>query len=435
MKESKHKNIELRSDEVKDILTRPPHSLVRYGTTVIFVVLGLIFVGCFIFRYPDIVKGSVSVTTQNPPSWLLAKSTGRLKDLYISDKQFVKQGDLIAVIDNPASTEDVKAVKRYLQTEAIVSDSVVLLSQNLLNHTYELGELQASFSDFIKAAVNYENFVSLNLTKQDEVSIRQQIQGRTVYTSNLNTQLDLKRKELALAKSTYDRDKQLYEKGVLSKSEVEESEKTYLGLRLVLQQLEATILSEKIENNKLSNSASKLTVEYLQDKNSKHSELVSAYRELVSEIETWEQKYMLIAPQSGVVTFNSYWTKNQIVSTGDKVFVVVPANQGDLIGKVEIPESGAGKIKIGQLANLKISGYPYLEYGVLQGTVKSISLVANQNKYAVEIALCSGMKSTTGAVFNFTGELNGTAEIVTEDRSLANRILSPLKYLLTNNFK
>lgn len=435
MKESKHKNIELRSDEVKDILTRPPHSLVRYGTTVIFVVLGLIFVGWFIFRYPDIVTGSVSVTTQNPPSWLLAKSTGRLKDLYISDKQFVKQGDLIAVIDNPASTEDVKAVKRYLQTETIVSDSVVLLSQNLLNHTYELGELQASFSDFIKAAVNYENFVSLNLTKQDEVSIRQQIQGRTVYTSNLNTQLDLKRKELALAKSTYDRDKQLYEKGVLSKSEVEESEKTYLGLRLVLQQLEATILSEKIENNKLSSSASKLTVEYLQDKNSKHSELVSAYRELVSEIETWEQKYMLITPQSGVVTFNSYWTKNQIVSTGDKVFVVVPANQGDLIGKVEIPESGAGKIKIGQLANLKISGYPYLEYGVLQGTVKSISLVANQNKYAVEIALCSGMKSTTGAVFNFTGELNGTAEIVTEDRSLANRILSPLKYLLTNNFK
>ena len=435
MKESKHKNIELRSDEVKDILTRPPHSLVRYGTTVIFVVLGLIFVGWFIFRYPDIVTGSVSVTTQNPPSWLLAKSTGRLKDLYISDKQFVKQGDLIAVIDNPASTEDVKAVKRYLQTETIVSDSVVLLSQNLLNHTYELGELQASFSDFIKAAVNYENFVSLNLTKQDEVSIRQQIQGRTVYTSNLNTQLDLKRKELALAKSTYDRDKQLYEKGVLSKSEVEESEKTYLGLRLVLQQLEGTILSEKIENNKLSSSASKLTVEYLQDKNSKHSELVSAYRELVSEIETWEQKYMLITPQSGVVTFNSYWTKNQIVSTGDKVFVVVPANQGDLIGKVEIPESGAGKIKIGQLANLKISGYPYLEYGVLQGTVKSISLVANQNKYAVEIALCSGMKSTTGAVFNFTGELNGTAEIVTEDRSLANRILSPLKYLLTNNFK
>lgn len=435
MEEYKHKDLELRSDEVKDILSRPPHSLVRYGTTIIFVVLCLLFVGCFIFHYPDIVSGNVSVTTQNPPSWLLAKSTGRLKDLYIKDKQFVKQGDLIAVIDNPAKTEDVNSVKKHLLSETIVSDTVVSLSPELLTKTYELGELQSSFSAFVKAAVNYENFVSLNLTKQDELSIHQQIKGRTVYTTNLNTQLDLKRKELNLAKSTYERDKQLYEKGVLSKSEVEESEQTYLSLRLVLQQLEATILSERIESNKLLNSASRLTVEYLQDKNSKYSELVSAYRELVSEFETWEQKYMLISPQAGVITFNSYWTKNQIVSTGDRVFVVVPENQGELIGKVEVSESGAGKIKLGQLVNLKISGYPYLEYGVLQGTVKSMSLVANQNKYAVEIALSSGMKSTTGIVFNFTGELNGTAEIVTENRSLANRILSPLRYLLTNNFR
>lgn len=435
MEEYKHKDLELRSDEVKDILSRPPHSLVRYGTTVIFVVLFLLFVGCFIFHYPDVVTGNVSVTTQNPPSWLLAKSTGRLKDLYIKDKQFVKQGDLIAVIDNPANTEDVNSVKKYLLAETIISDSVVSLPPDLLTKTYELGELQSSFSAFVKAAVNYENFVSLNLTKQDELSINQQIKGRTVYTTNLNTQLDLKRKELNLAKSTYERDKQLYEKGVLSKSEVEESEQTYISLRLVLQQLEATILSENIENNKLLNSASKLTVEYLQDKNSKYSELVSAYRELVSEFENWEQKYMLISPQAGVITFNSYWTKNQIVSTGDRVFVVVPDNQGALVGKVEVAESGAGKIKLGQLVNLKISGYPYLEYGVLQGTVKSISLVANQNKYAVEIVLSSGMKSTTGIVFNFTGELNGTAEIVTENRSLASRILSPLRYLLTNNFR
>lgn len=434
MKENKPENIELRSDEVKDILTRPPHSLVRYGTTVIFVVLGLLFAACFVFRYPDIVTGNVSVTTQNPPSWLLAKSTGRLKDLYIVDKQFVKENDLIAVIDNPAKTDDVKRVKKYLLVESIVSDSLVYFTPYLLTHTYELGELQPAFSLFVKAAVDYNNFVSLNLTKQDEASIRQQIQGRNVYTSNLNAQLELKRKELGLAKSTYDRDKQLYEKGVLSKSEVEESEQTYLSLRLVLQQLEATILSENIENNKLLNSVSKLTVEYLQDKNSRYSELVSAYRELVSEMENWEQRYMLIAPQSGIITFNSYWTKNQIVSTGDRVFVIVPEEQGELVGKVEVPESGAGKIKIGQLANLKISGYPYLEYGVLQGTVRSISLVANQNKYTVEIALRSGMKSTTGKVFNFTGELNGIAEIVTEDRSLANRILSPLKYLLTNNF-
>lgn len=431
----KHKDLELRSDEVKDILSRPPHVLVRYGTATICVILGLIFVGCFVFRYPDVVSGEVSVTTQNPPSWLVAKSDGRLKQLYIEDKQMVGQGDVIAVIDNPAKTEDVMFVKKNLTERTIVSDSLVNLPSELLSRTYELGELQSTFSTFIKAAVNYDNFISLNLTKEDEKSIHQQIKGRNVYSSNLYSQLELKRKESELAKSTFDRDKSLYEKGVLSKSEMEESEQNYLSIRQVLQQLEATILSENIENTKLANSASKLTVEYLQDKNSKYSELASAYRELISEIENWEQKYLLVAPQAGTVTFNTYWSKNQTVKTGDRVFVVVPSYQGDLIGKVEIAESGAGKVKVGQQANLKMSGYPYLEYGVLQGKVKNISLVTNENKYTIEIALSSGVKSTTGVVFDFTGELNGTAEIITEDRSIANRILSPLRYLLNNNFR
>ena len=38
--ENGRKDIELRSEEVQEILTRPPHALVRWGITVFFVVLG-----------------------------------------------------------------------------------------------------------------------------------------------------------------------------------------------------------------------------------------------------------------------------------------------------------------------------------------------------------------------------------------------------------
>lgn len=434
-KDSKHKNIELRSDEVRDILSRPPQKLVRYGTTLLCLVLGVVFIGCFIFRYPDVVSGNVVVTTENPPVWLLAKSTGRIKDLYIADKQSVRQNELVAVIDNPAVTSDVELVKRLLTAETMISDSIVILPPDLLGRIYELGEIQPTYSSFAKAAVNYQNFITLNLTKQDEKALRMQIEGRHVYSSNLTSQLSLKREEMKLAQSTYNRDKQLFNKGVISKSELEASEQEYLGLQQVLQQLEATILTENIENTKLQSSASKLSVEYLQDKNNKYSDLVSAYRELVSDIENWEQKYLLIAPQAGVITFNAVWTKNQLVKTGDKVFVIVPDNQGDLVGKVEVAQSGIGKVKVGQLVHFKIAGYPYLEYGVLQGNVKNISLVANDDHYSVEVALSNGLVSTTGVQFNFTGELRGAAEIVTEDRSLASRILAPLHYLLTNHIR
>lgn len=427
-------NIELRSDEVKDILTRPPHALVRYGTTVMCLILFSFLVGSFFFRYPDIIQGDVIITTENPPAWIVAKATGRIKELYITDKNNVNQGDLIAVIDNPAITDDVKRVKQLLIEKTQITDSVVILQTELISGTYELGELQSAFSSFSIASINYQNFESLNLTKQDELALKTQLSGRQDYASNLQKQLKLKEEELSVAKSLYDRDKELYQKGVIAKSEFETTEQSYLNIQQILRQLEGSIVTEQIENSKLKSSASKLTVEYLQDRNTKYQELSTAYRELMAEIENWEQKYLLIAPQAGIVTFNTVWSRNQVVNIGDKVFVVVPKDAGALIGKLDAPLSGSGKINEGQLVNIKVAGYPYLEYGMLQGYVRNISLVSSGNYYTVEVTLPNKLISTTGADFKFTGELRGMAEVVTEDRSLAFRILAPLRYLLKNNF-
>ncbi len=48
MKQESENEIESRSKEVQEILTRPPHALVRWGITVFFSVLAVVFIGgCF----------------------------------------------------------------------------------------------------------------------------------------------------------------------------------------------------------------------------------------------------------------------------------------------------------------------------------------------------------------------------------------------------
>src|ERR1035437_8994780 len=142
--------IELRSDEVQEILSRPPHALVRYGISVICGVLLILFIGSFFFRYPDIVQGDVIITTENPPVWLVAKSTGKIKELLCTDKQVVNQGDLLAVIDNSALTSDVQSMNHLLST-VIISDSVFFIPKELIIQSFELGEMQSNFSAFTKA--------------------------------------------------------------------------------------------------------------------------------------------------------------------------------------------------------------------------------------------------------------------------------------------
>ncbi len=426
--------IELRSEEVQEILSRPPHGLIKYGISIICGVILVLFIGSFFFRYPDIVQGDVIITTENPPVWIIAKSTGKIKELVCHDKQEVKQGDILAVIENSASTVDVQSIQQLLSS-VVVNDSAFFIPSELLTKSFELGELQSGFSSFSKAAMNYDNFVHLNLTIQEKSSLLKQITNRRVYSYNLQKQLEMKKRELVISKSSYERDKLLFNKKIISESDMELAEQTYLNKQQDLQQLETSISLQNIEFAQMKESVNKLSIQYLQEKHQLFSDLKSSYRELIAGIENWQQIYLLRASQSGVITFNSFWKRNQNVNLGDKVFAIVSHQPGQLIGKIKVPASGSGKINTGQQVNIKVTGYPYLEYGLLQAKIRNISLVTNNDYYDVEIIFPKGLHSTINKKLKFTGELTGTAEIITVNRSLIERISTPVKLLTDKYFE
>ena len=58
-----HESIELRSEEIQEILGTPPRKIVRWGTTIAFLTFCfLIFVSYFV-RYPDVIKAPIVLTT------------------------------------------------------------------------------------------------------------------------------------------------------------------------------------------------------------------------------------------------------------------------------------------------------------------------------------------------------------------------------------
>jgi HlyD family secretion protein len=434
MKEEAKKSIELRSEEMQDILTRPPHILVRSGISVICTVVLLLLAGSFFFQYPDLISGEIVITTENPPVWMVAKATGKIKELNCADKTPVQQGQVLAVIENPAVTGDINQLKQQL-SQCVIVDSFFFIPPDLVASHYELGTIQNVYSSFLRTITDYENFHLYNTIEKEKAALKLQIAGHEQYSAALQKQLKLKQKELRLAQSAYERERQLYEKGVISQSEMETAENALLTIRQSYQQIQTSIASDRIESAQLAESLSRLDTQYLKEKNSLLSELKTAAGELWSAIENWEQNYLLISPIDGIVTFNSFWTSNQFVNAGEKVLAVVPHRSGELIGRIQSPASGAGKIQEGRRVNIKVQGYPYMEYGTLQGIVRAVSLLSNEKIYAVEVELPHGLTTGTGKTLTFTGELTGEAEIITDDRSLFSRILSPLQYLLKNHIR
>ncbi|MDL2257342.1 HlyD family secretion protein [Bacteroidales bacterium OttesenSCG-928-I14] len=422
-------NIELRSEEMQDILTRPPHILVRAGISVICFVILLLLIGSYFFKYPDIVPGEIVITTENPPTWIVAKTSGKIKEWNFTDKSEVRQGQRLAVIENPAATEDIYRLKTYL-SQCVISDTVTFIPNEILSGNYELGTLQNSHSALVRTIINYNNFVSYNSTYKEKQAILTQIAGHNRYSEALDKQLELKNKELEIAQRAYEREKELYNKGVISRSQMDIAENTLLAMRQSIQQLETNRISSQIEAGQLNASLSKLDAQYLREENSIMTELRSTYSELIYAIESWEQAYVLSAPKDGIITFDTYWAQDQFVNTGSKVFAVVSQQPGKMIGRIKSPASMSGKIKESHRVNIKVHDYPYMEFGTLNGTVKNISLIPNESFYHIDVEFPNELKTNTGKILNFTGEMTGSAEIITDERSLLIRILSPLEYLI-----
>ena len=76
-----------------------------------------------------------------------------------------------------------------------------------------------------------------------------------------------------------------------------------------------------------------------------------------------------------------------------------------------------------------------MEFGMVKGKVKSISLAPNNDYYTAEIELPNGLKTFYGIDLEFKQEMQGTAEIITEDIRLLERVIRPLRYILNKNTK
>lgn len=91
MPEDLHKNsLNLRSEEVQEILSNPPSWIVRWGITLIFMFTILILILSFAIKYPDFVSAKVLVTTEQPMEKIMARHNGQLeKSLLIMEIQLM----------------------------------------------------------------------------------------------------------------------------------------------------------------------------------------------------------------------------------------------------------------------------------------------------------------------------------------------------------
>lgn len=421
----------LYSEPVREIMGKPPRRLLRWGTGMLFLVFFLFFLFAWLFNYPDTIRTQIEITTTNPPVTLVSKITGHINTFYVSEKEKVKPGQLIALMETTAKVDEIQLLRQMIDT----IQRPELLSYRILPLFSELGELQVYYGTFLKDLSDLNNYDINDLYGSRIISLNDEINAIREYLRNLQVKEKLYAENKRIEGKKLYRDSVLFSGKVIPESELERSRQSLLRVKMELQQVRLDHSAKSIElAGKL-----QLLQDYRITKVGDNEKLISVLREsflnLKAQVSLWENTYLLITPVEGTVSFTKFWSANQSVVKDEPVVSIVPLNTGAFLGRISLKMQRSGKVKTGQTVNIKLSGYPYLEYGMVRGIVKSKSLVPSGDAYILEIELPTGLTTLYGNKLDFTQNMQGNAEIVTEKIRLLQKIVNPLRYMISRNKK
>lgn len=417
-----------RTEEVQAIIDRMPTHWVKWFALGIGCLVLLVVILGFWIKYPDTVDGEISVTASKAPVRLVANSNGRIK-LLLSNKQKVNKGDVIAYIESGADYRHILLVDSLRCHLSANMDKGYPLPDSLL-----LGEASTAYNSFFLAYMQYRQLQESHIYETLRANLHQQITVDGKIIDNLQKELILKDEILATNAERLEKDSMLLAIHGISQQEYQEKRATHLNYQEMALNLRSNLLAKQAEINKSQMELQRIILEETETKMKAYAELIAQQNALSNVIQLWKEHYLAYSPMEGHLEYLGFWRDDSYIQAGKEWFSVIP-EKNDVIGEVMIPAYGAGKVKTGQKVNVKMSNYPYEEYGMLEGKVDAISRMTYKldtaegmaDAYLVTVTFPQGLVTNFGKSLPIDFESKGSAEIVTKRKRLIERLFDNLK--------
>ncbi len=422
----KHKDIELRSEVVQEILTRIPSRLIRWGNMVILVTILLVLFLSYLVKYPDVISAPVVITTNNPPEKLIARTTGKIEKILVTDGQKVTENMPLAVVENSADFNHVFALKACVDSLNMEDVNFVFPFEKFVNMNF--GDIQAAYTLFEKDYYAYDVARRLNPYVVELNAFQKEKDQLKIRSTLLQQQYELGVGELQIKKEALERDRKLFEKGIITLNDWESKKLDFIQMEKGQNNLSSQLSQIRSAMNEMEKGSSSSSLNEKRDFINFSRNTMQSLTQLKKAISDWELAYVLRSSFAGTVSFMQIWVENQNIAAGDQVFTIVPEDQKQYIAKLKAPVQNSGKIRIGQVVNIRLANFPDREFGVVNGRVKSISATPDkEGNLLIDAILPKGIETSSEKKIVFQYEMSGTADIITEDLRLIERFFYQFK--------
>lgn len=416
--------IEIRSDEVQELLTRVPSSIVRWGITVVAAIVFLLMAMTWFIHYPDLVDASFKLTSSNAPRAVVTRTEGRIVKLLARSNEVVKKDAPIAYIESSADHEEVLRLSNALQ-QAIREVQNAQVMSSALPEFGKLGELQTAYQTFKLEYDQQKYFAPEGFYAKQQALWEQELSDLKKMETNLLNQKALEERDLKIAAEEFATQKKLADESVISNLDLRREESKFISKQLPHQQTLSAIASNNISQRNKMQEILALDKQVQEGKD----RFVQSLNTLQSLVESWKLRYIIAAPVDGTLQLPILLQENQHVEANKTIFYIAPVDN-NFVGELTIPQQNFGKVEVGQSVLIKFPAYPYQEFGSIRGTVTEISNVSfSEESFQAKVVLPDGLKSNFGKQLRYKAGMAASAQIITDDTRLLEKIFNQLRLL------
>ena len=329
-KASNKKHTENRTEEVAYIIEKMP---TRFGLIISSIVIGLtalLFLFGWLIKYPEILRGQITVNTRQAPVKLSAGMAGNLILLRNKAGSAIKAGEYIAYIKNSADLKDVQLLDSLLQ-QVDIHTITYQEHRDFFPENLSLGDLNNKYFSYLNALYQFLDYsVQQPFTAQKDINTKL-LQMQKVMLQELQSDYKSQKIKYKTSQSLFGKDSILFSKNVIAKADIERSIILKANSELDYKSIDKQITNTNYQINDAQNKLQILAIQKIEKERELAINLYNSYYDLVDNIRKWEHTYVFVSPINGKVDFLNFLKNNDFVQSGQQLFKIIP-NQNEMIG-------------------------------------------------------------------------------------------------------
>jgi HlyD family type I secretion membrane fusion protein len=405
----------------EDEFLPPISGWTMFGGLFIVAVVALAIPVASVAKYKETVKVQALVRPEGELRLVQAATEGQVMDIAVKGNQTVKQGDVIAKIDDSR-----------LQTQKSQLQNTV--QQSRLELVQINAQINALNSQISAETDRIKGNVASAIAELHRIEREYRDKQITTKAAVQETDSNLKATEAALsaAKTKLNRYRSAAKKGAISRDQLDEVQLAWQQQQQAVSAAKAKLAGAQTALNpssaEMAIATSRITEAEATGKstvaslNKEKSALIQQQIELnkqldkdardLQQVNTDLQQTIIRATTDGIISKLNLRNPGQTVRPGEEIAQIAPRDS-KLTIKASVPAKDIGKLEKGQIAQMRVSACPYSDYGTLKGKVTAIAPDA-----AFPQPDNSNASSTPNALSQQTGAAFYEVAITPNNRSL-----------------